>query len=60
MNGKFIVYALVVAFGCVAASWGELLLNSRGSAGSGRGGNSWSSSSGSASSGGSWSGGGHK
>ena len=60
MNGKFIVYALVVAFGCVAASWGELLLSNRGGASSGRGGNSWSSSSGSASSGGSWSGGGHK
>lgn len=63
MNGKFIVYALVVAFGCVAASWGELLTSSRGGGGGSgaRSGNSWSSSSSSSSgSAGSWSGGGHK
>lgn len=59
MNGKFIVYALVVAFGCVAASWGELLTGSRGGGGGARSGNSWSSSSSSGSAG-SWSGGGHK
>ena len=55
MNGKFIVYALVVAFFSVIASWGKLLSPGQGS-GAYRSGSSWSSSSG----GGSWGGGGHK
>jgi hypothetical protein len=56
MNGKFIVYALIVAFISVIASWGKLLSPGQGGSGSYRSGSSWSSSS----NGGSWGGGGHK
>lgn len=55
MNGKFIVYALIVAFISVVASWGKLVSPGQGG-GSYRSGSSWSSNSG----GGSWGGGGHK
>ncbi|MDB5756909.1 MAG: hypothetical protein JWM30_198 [Burkholderia sp.] len=57
MNGKFIVYAFIVALVSVAASWGELLSGGRGGASGSRSGSSWSSSSGSTGSSGS---GGHK
>lgn len=58
MNGKFIVYALIVSFVCTISSWGELLDGSGGSGSSYRSGSgsSWSSNTG----GGSWGGGGHK
>lgn len=55
MNGKFIVYALVVSFIATGASWSKLLASpSMQSFGSG---SSWSSSTGSRSS---WSSGSHK
>jgi len=54
MNGKFIVYALVVSFICTILSWSKLLAPDQG--GYRSGGSSWSSSSTS----GSWGGGGHK
>jgi hypothetical protein len=57
MNGKFIVYALMMAFVCIAASWGELLSNNHNGDSNARSGNSWSSNS---SSSGSWGAGGHK
>jgi hypothetical protein len=54
MNGKFIVYALVVCLFTTMASWGKLISSTGGAS---RGGSSWSSHSG----GSSWgSGGGHK
>ena len=58
MNGKFIVYALIVSFVCTISSWGALLDGSGGSGPSSRSGSSWSSNTGSG--GGSWGGGGHK
>ncbi|WP_164931919.1 hypothetical protein [Janthinobacterium sp. 17J80-10] len=54
-NSRFIVYALLVAFFSVVASWGEMLSSNRGG-GNSRSGSSWSSNSG----GGSWGSGGHK
>lgn len=60
MNGKFIVYALIVSFVCTMFSWGALLDGSGGGGSSSRSGSgsSWSSNTGS---GGSWGGGGgHK
>ncbi|WP_170942250.1 hypothetical protein [Noviherbaspirillum denitrificans] len=57
MNGKFILYALMVSLVCTILSWGELADGGSGSAS--RSGSSWSSNSGST--GGSWGGGGgHK
>ena len=61
MNGKFILYAVLVSILCTTASWGRMQPgpSSNGSR-SGAGGSSWSSNTG----GGSWSGGssggGHK
>ena len=56
MNGKFIVYALLVSLVCTALSW-STLVDGGGSYRSGSG-STWSSNSGY--SGGSWGGGGHK
>jgi len=55
MNGKFIVYALIVSLACTVISWGKLLSSG------GPGGNTWSNAgSGStwSSNSGSWGGGG--
>jgi hypothetical protein len=62
MNGKFLIYALVVSLASTAISWGRLL-SAPSSAGSGyRSGSSWGSTTGGG--GGSWGGGagggGHK
>jgi hypothetical protein len=57
MNGKFVVYALLVSLVCTAMSWTSLFSDDRGSGGSFRSssGSTWRSNSG-----GSWGGGGHK
>lgn len=59
MNGKFIIYALLVTALSTCSNWGRMAMMA-GTTGGSSGGSSWSSSTGS--SGGSWSssGGGHK
>lgn len=60
MNGKFILYALIVSFVCTMFSWGALLDGPGGSSSSSHAGSgsTWSSNTGSG--GGSWGSGGHK